>query len=1279
MAISKVAALPYYDNEHAEAVRVLNVFGNKVEVDVDLAAMLRWGSGDYSDLAAYLPKAFATAQSHADLPRTPAWDVRFGAAKDHSMLWALADETMAPWVNAAHQAGVEAAVSYLSTHGVVGRKRTGHGARVVVPLDPLVLAVDHNTNRWEQPHIHTHALFFHDGFDQDSNTMRALHTPWLYRQFAASRAIQRAVSRHSVASVFPGIEYQSTVVGQQVAHRVTIFTDTQREAFSQRRNLLTYIQKHLGINIRTPSTSVEADEFYAAMQQAVYSTRPLKSDQKLSPAAYRDLWRRLAADVGIDAQDIARLVDSPSRSIQHDHKSLFTSARDLLSKQYSTWTRENLIISLCDSSPYGFASVDEIEALADEFLSLDSLSVSVVPTFADGTPITSEDHSVVPQKLTPTSEIADSSLSRLRNRFTTPDLLEKEQQFAAWMNTADGSTTVVSPSVFQTVLAKYPTLSDEQRLAVEVLTTSPKAGILVRGGPGSGKTFMLRTAAEAWASMGIKVIGVAKTGQAATELESAVAETYTIDSFLLKYGSQETSEPFVILCDEASMASTPELHEVGRLAQRVGGRLCLVGDHRQLASIDAGGVFTHLWLRSSIDADPVASGRAEMRGNQRQVSIDLRDVVAAVERNDPRSAIKILTKTDKWHMSRDADSLMLDLVTQWYNSRSKGPTEILAAKRDDVVRLNYFLRQFILDHPEQHYLGEVVADMAPSLESPEAGEREYRMGERIMCLKNQRFNYPQQYSKHGKLETHAFVRNSWAGEIIDATLADITVRFDNGRVVTLPRSYVRDSTTYAWARTVYRAQGITIGSRSHHGTALIYRPEILDSASSWVAMTRATHDVHLYQLLPATASVRLLDDTNPVIDTSEVISAIADDPFIPVDEARVRPDEDSSKFDKVIKYVLDETDGLEMDMEVKEDPLLTEMRNALEAVVGKWRLRYRPDTSLDVAHVLTRARAYALSSGQARLRMWNSNLRTISAILDTPVQGVDTVSDDILVLPLGDMSTRIVSCIYKMLESPKPDHDAIRYIGDWLLASGEDRKDTHLAFANFQQAVLNFGDADLTKQFREVIDACSSTVHGDLSIDRSLAVLRSILHQQIKDVVIENPSVPARLDEIKYLSQLAVDFSAEMERAYYLSPTTFAQLYHVSPDQVEQIVDLFEQSRIDTTEMQQRRITNEIAIQDSYDPDIDAWYDEYDDVPEMDVYDDPSLTPIPNEPMDYYDVPMDVPPDDFTEYVSESVETPAEVEIQEPSPDEYPAPDAVYNDDVIPDDDQTPDVGGMTL
>lgn len=1300
MAISKVATLPYYDNEHAESVRVLNVFGNQVDVEVDLAAMLRWGRGDYSDLATYLPTGFTTALSSSTAPRTPAWDVRYGASKDHSMLWALADDEMAPWINVAHQAGVDAAVSYLSTHGVVGRKRTGNGTRIVVPLQPLVLAVDHNTNRWEQPHLHSHALFFHDGFDPDSNTIRALHTPWLYRQFAASRAIQRAVSRHAVASVFPGLEYQSSPLGQQVSHRMTIFTDTQREAFSQRRKLLTYIQKHLGVNILTPKTSIEADEFYTAMQQAVYDTRPLKSDQHLSPAVYRTLWQQLASEVGIDTEHIARLVNMLSKSLQYEHSALFSSARDLLSKQYSTWTRENLIVALCDSSPYGFSSVDEIEDLANEFLSIGTLSVSVVPTFADGTPITSEDHGVVPQRLTPSSELPDSSLSRLRNRFTTPDLLAKEREFAGWMATASGATTMVSSEVLHHVLAQYPTLSAEQRLAVEVLTTSPKAGILVRGGPGSGKTFMLRTAAEAWASMGIKVIGVAKTGQAATELESAVSETYTIDSFLLKYGSQDNTDPYVVLCDEASMASTPELHQIGQLVEQSGGRLCLVGDHRQLASIDAGGVFTHLWLRSSIDADPVASGRAEMRGNQRQVSMDLREVVAAVERNDPRTAIKVLAKTDKWHMSRDADALMLDLVTQWYDSRSSGPAEILAAKRNDVIRLNYFLRQFILDHPDQQYLGKVVANMSPSLESPEAGEREYRMGERIMCLKNQRFQYPQKYAKKGKSFAHGFVRNSWAGEIVGASLADITVKFDNGRIVTLPRSYVRDYTTYAWARTVYRAQGITIGSKSEHGTALVYRPEILDSVSSWVAMTRATHDVHLYQLLSPMPSARLLDDTNPVIDTADAISSLADDPFIPLDSpAAMKGSDDKRHFAEVMKRVLDEEDSdLDMDMPVTIDPLVVEMRRALEMVVGKWRLKYRPDTALDVSHVLTRSRGYALQAGQARLRMWNANLRTVTAIFDKPVVGIDNISDDILVLPLGDLSTRLVSCIYKMLESPESDHDAIRYIGEWLLAPQSQRKkEAHFGFTRLQQAVLNFADDDLTRYFQEIIESCSLNTYGNLALDRSMTVLQSILHKHLKDVVMENPSVPARLDEIKYLSQLSVDFSAEMERAYTLSPDTFAKAYHLSPDQVDRVAQLFEQSHADMAEMYQRRVANEMFSQDIDMPTDESWYDKYTIDAVLDMDDDQSLKLLPNEPMAYdeADADVDVIPNDSMTY-EEAVEEPLiALEAQEEPIEEYlgynepmvydeaveeTSVDLVIEEEPIEDDiDEAPTQGGMEM
>ena len=47
----------------------------------------------------------------------------------------------------------------------------------------------------------------------------------------------------------------------------------------------------------------------------------------------------------------------------------------------------------------------------------------------------------------------------------------------------------------------------------------------------------------------------------------------------------------VVVLDESAMVSTKDLARLVRTVQQAGGKLVLLGDHRQLGAVDAGGLF----------------------------------------------------------------------------------------------------------------------------------------------------------------------------------------------------------------------------------------------------------------------------------------------------------------------------------------------------------------------------------------------------------------------------------------------------------------------------------------------------------------------------------------------------------------------------------------------------------------------------------------------------------------------------------------------------------------
>jgi len=150
----------------------------------------------------------------------------------------------------------------------------------------------------------------------------------------------------------------------------------------------------------------------------------------------------------------------------------------------------------------------------------------------------------------------------------------------------------------------YSTLSDEQ---YEAMTQIPQIGTyIITGGPGSGKTYMVNSIAQAFRKLGKRVVLAAPTGRAAQRMGQVCnmeASTihrllrWTKDGFLHNEYDPVPADVFII--DEASML---DVHLGAALVKGIPryAVLVLVGDKDQLPSVGPGRVFADL-----IESGPV--------------------------------------------------------------------------------------------------------------------------------------------------------------------------------------------------------------------------------------------------------------------------------------------------------------------------------------------------------------------------------------------------------------------------------------------------------------------------------------------------------------------------------------------------------------------------------------------------------------------------------------------------------------------------------------------------
>jgi conjugative relaxase-like TrwC/TraI family protein len=138
----------------------------------------------------------------------------------------------------------------------------------------------------------------------------------------------------------------------------------------------------------------------------------------------------------------------------------------------------------------------------------------------------------------------------------------------------------------------------DQATAAFLALSSPRRAELIVGPAGTGKTYTAVRIGQAWRGAGMgQVIGIATTSAARNVLrEAGIPVAENTAQFLGHLPGQREArgatalEPrSLILLDEASTASMPDLAAILRHAARSGAKVIITGDHAQLAAVEAGG------------------------------------------------------------------------------------------------------------------------------------------------------------------------------------------------------------------------------------------------------------------------------------------------------------------------------------------------------------------------------------------------------------------------------------------------------------------------------------------------------------------------------------------------------------------------------------------------------------------------------------------------------------------------------------------------------------------
>ncbi|MEG2740170.1 SF1B family DNA helicase RecD2 [Clostridium sp.] len=335
---------------------------------------------------------------------------------------------------------------------------------------------------------------------------------------------------------------------------------------------------------------------------------------------------------------------------------------------------------------------------------------------------------------------------------------------------------------------------------------------IITGGPGTGKTTIIKCIIDIYEKNGMKVLLGAPTGRAAKRMsESTGREAKTIHRLLemgvsddeddtksiFNKGESEPLEADVIIIDEASMIDVTLMHNLLK-AIKLGTRIIIVGDVDQLPSVGPGNV-----LKDLINSGLIKVVRLKEIFRQGAESL----ITVNAHRINSGEMPYLNKKGNDFYFIREDDidailQTIIDLINRRLPKFNQGfdklrDIQVLTPMRKGtlgVVNLNESIQKVL--NPESKYKKEKTIK-----------EMVFREGDKVMQTKN---NYSLKWhriSGEGD-EDGVGVFNGDMGfiEKIDEEEKIVTVVFDDEKRVHYDYVYV-DELELAYAITIHKSQG----------------------------------------------------------------------------------------------------------------------------------------------------------------------------------------------------------------------------------------------------------------------------------------------------------------------------------------------------------------------------------------------------------------------------------------------------------------------------------------
>lgn len=772
----------------------------------------------------------------------------------------------------AHNKAVDAALQFIQDHAAFSRR--GHGGEIQEKADLIIAKFQHGTSRELDAQIHSHSFVMNVAVRPDGSfgTLEAKH-------FFEWQKVAGTVYQAVMSSELEKSGLRTSRDGDFI--KMDAVPEALCKEASTRRN---QIEEALAKSGREGSK---------ASGIASLETRKAKNHD-VTAEQLRPIWEAQAREHGFTAEHC-----KAGAAIERE----FILPGELAERGLNDVTELNGILKDRDlylaAAQQAMANGQGLEDIKTIYTSMREQTIELVRTDIyenkKGVFVTTE-----------------------KIRYTTPELLKKEREILNSAINRSGETKHhlsaldVNKAINNFEEKKGWKLSPDQRKAIEYTTQNSGGLALVVGDAGTGKSTMAEVVKDAYEAADFKVLGCAPTNKAATGLQEGTGiQSTSVHKMIfdIDSGRLKLDDKTIIVMDEAAMTGSKTMHALNEKINEAGAKLVLMGDHKQLQSVEAGGVFRNI-------ANEIETTRLDT--NLRQNTLEHKEAVANLSKGEAAAALKYYVDNGLVHIEKTHTKAINECVNLYLNDRREvGAAQVvlLASTNKVVDDLNKAVRSELKKDGE---LGEERSYKQADGKAGKGKDVDLAVGDRVVF---------------GMKSEDQFVKGEIgvvSGHREDGKVLIVNERTGKEFAVDIKETAIK----HAYAMTINKSQGASVER------AVVYASERTSKEMSYVEGSRAKEETKW--VFTEAKIEKMAETAEPTLKMVQYAEAL-ETARLQLGKPPELPDNYKTDF-KECKAYLNEFDPRTISPVLKTlDPRLESLKDVLEAMSTS----QQKETSLD--------------------------------------------------------------------------------------------------------------------------------------------------------------------------------------------------------------------------------------------------------------------------------------------------------------------------------------------